>query len=437
MEPRSPFQRYPDRIQVNRARPVACAVRVPGSKSLTNRYLLLAAMAEGESFLRFPLESEDTGFMKKALAQAGIAIREVDDGWRVSGRTTWLSPPEPVFVGNAGTVMRFMVPALALGDFSCTVTGNGRMRRRPIRDLTDGMAQLGVDVAFPAREGYPPVVFKGPMKPGAVRLRGDASSQYLSGLLMALPRLGGASRIVIQGPLVSRTYVAMTLDCMRRFGVDVEAEDTFRRFKIPGSARYRGTSLSVEPDASTASYWFALAAMVGGMVTVRDVPPQSHQGDFGFLGLLERMGAAVRRRGDDIEVSAERLTGIDVDMNTMSDVAPTLAVLATRAQSATTIRNVGNMRIKECDRIATLQRAFDALGLNMESGSDWLKVHPGVPTRAALVDPEEDHRMAMCFALLGLAYGGVGIKDPGCVGKTYPRFFEEMDAVLVAHPSAS
>ena len=247
---------------------------------------------------------------------------------------------------------------------------------------------------------------------------------------MSLPLVQGDSRIEIVGPLVSRTYVEMTLDCMKQFGVQVRCEENQHVFHISGGQNYQPRPINVEPDASTASYWFALPLMVGGSVEVRDVPEHSHQGDFGLLDIFKQMGAEVERTGSGVRITNRPLKGIDVDMNTMSDVAPTLAVVATRADSPTTIRNIGNMRIKECDRIETLKTAFTALGLHMETGNDWLRVHPGTPNKEALLNPEEDHRMAMVFALLGLAYGGVSIQDPECVAKTYPSFYEEIGAAF-------
>lgn len=423
------FSRRDTSVFVSPSAPVHAHVRVPGSKSLTNRYFLLAALAEGSSTLRFALSSDDTHYMAQALRQMGIAVslQEDHEGLtaHIEGSAHWQNPEAPLFIGNAGTAMRFLTASVAARQLRATIGGNARMAVRPIGDLVDGLRSLGAEIDYEANEGCPPLRIERGPTPGRLQLPGKASSQYLSGMLMALPCLSGPSEIEVIDDLVSVTYVEMTLDCMRRFGVEVAVDKAFRHFKVtPGT--YRGQEIVVEPDASTASYWFALPVMVGGQVTVRDVPEQSHQGDFGLIDLLQQMGAQVTRNGADVTIAMPDdgvLRGIDVDMNTMSDVAPTLAVAATRAQTPTTIRNVGNMRIKECDRIDTLQKAFDALGLKMETGPDWLRIHPSKVTQAAEVDPEEDHRMAMVYALLGLADGGVTIKDADCVGKTYPGFY--------------
>lgn len=423
-------------VSVSPAKSVSTRVRVPGSKSLTNRYFLLAALAKGQSVLRYALSSDDTHYMAEALRQLGVAVdlQQSAEGLTatLSGADQWHNPAEPLFIGNAGTAMRFLTPALAVRGVQAQIGGNERMAVRPIGDLVEGLRNLGAEVDYVGSEGCPPLrIVRGP-RPGYLKLPGKASSQYLSGMLMALPCLDRASVIEVVDDLVSRTYVEMTLACMRYFGVEVTVDAAFRRFHVePGD--YLAQDLVVEPDASTASYWFALPLMVGGTVTVCDVPQQSHQGDFGLIEILERMGARVTREGADVTLAMPEdggLNGIDVDMNTMSDVAPTLAVVATRAKTATTIRNVGNMRIKECDRIETLQRAFDALGLKMQTGPDWLRIEPGKVKFEATLDPEDDHRMAMVYALLGLADGGVTIQDADCVAKTYPQFYQAFAAAL-------
>lgn len=426
----SPFVREKDGMSVHPSVPVDFSARVPGSKSLTNRYLLLAANAEGQSRIFNPLESDDTVYMRRALAQIGVSVKDEPGLWTVAGKSDWKAPAEDVFVGNAGTVMRFFTPSLSAHPRLGTVTGNERMLVRPIGDLVEGLRQLGVTVKYLGHDGFPPLRVGGPMKAGKVAIRGDASSQYLSGLLMALPMIDGDSEIEIVGPLVSKTYVEMTINCMAQLGVRVEADEEYRLFHIPGNQSYKAQDIVIEPDASTASYWFALPLMVGGKIHVADVPQMSDQGDFGLLEIFASMGAKVDRHDGGVTIESAPLHGVEVDMNTMSDVAPTLAVVATMADSPTTISNIYNMRIKECDRIETIQRAFDALGLRMENGRDWMRIYPGKPKLSALLNPEDDHRMAMIFALLGLAHGGVSIRDPECVAKTYPRFYEEFEQAL-------
>lgn len=426
-----PFREVDGIMHVARASAVDTTVLVPGSKSLTNRFLLLAALAEGTSVLRNPLHSDDTVYMRAALEAVGCSLASAAHEVRIQAPPQWASPSETLFIGNAGTAMRFLTPALSARNAHGQITGNERMLKRPIADLVDGLRSLGADVDYGGEEGYPPLNLGAGLKSGTVSIKGDASSQYLSGLLMVLPLLQGVSTIQVTTPLVSRTYVEMTLDCMARMGVTVQASDDFRKFHIPGNQRYQAVDLAIEPDASTASYWFALPLMVGGTVRVKDVPEKSTQGDFGLVDIFAQMGASVVHEDHGLTISATNtLHGVDVDMNTRSDVAPTLAVVATMADSPTTIRNIGNMRIKECDRIDCIQTAFDALGLHMESGPDWMRIYPGAPAREALLNPEDDHRMAMIFALLGLAHGGVSISEPECVGKTYPDFYKDMGAVL-------
>ena len=427
---KGPFQPDGSVMAVSASGPVHARVSVPSSKSLTNRYLLLTSLAAGRSTLKNPLISDDTRYMKEALGQVGVPIRTGDSQWQIMGRPRWNAAKHTLFVGNAGTAMRFLTPALALSPNATVITGNERMLVRPIGDLVEGLRGLGVSVTYLEKDGYPPLQIKGPCKPGAITIKGNASSQYLSGLLMCLPLLENSSRIEISGDLVSRTYVEMTLNCMKEMGVTVETGPDFRQFHIKGRQRYQPQTIAVEPDASTASYWFALPLMIGGSVQVAHIPGHSHQGDFGLLEIFRNMGARVERNEEGVRIATGDLEGIQVDMNTMSDVAPTLAVVATRAKSPTTITNIGNMRIKECDRIATLQTAFDALGLTMESGQDWIKVFPGKANQSALLDPQDDHRMAMVFSLLGLAYGGVSIRNSECVAKTYPNFFAEMGKAL-------
>lgn len=430
------FHSHDAGLAVLPARPVAADARVPGSKSLTNRYLLLAALAEGATCLHHPLASDDTRFMRQALQAAGLQISQTQTQWSIDGRKRWHHPEQDIVIGNAGTAMRFLTPAFARLHQPVTIDGNARMRLRPIADLADGLQQMQTKISYGAKPGYPPLTVTGPLQPPLngqpVTVKGNASSQYLSGLLMIAPTLDKPLTLKVEGRLVSQTYVAMTIACMAQFDVAVQVSAAYDQFTVTPQP-YRATDIRIEPDASTASYWFALPLMIGGRVRVRDVPDDSTQGDFGLLGILAQMGATVDRHGGHVTVQPPTngpLQGVDVDMNTRSDVAPTLAAIATRANSPTTIRNIGNMRIKECDRIACLQTAFDALGLHMESGPDWMRIYPGSSQHNAVLDPQDDHRMAMVFALLGLADGAVVIKDPQCVAKTYPNFYKDFSAVL-------
>lgn len=416
-------------VTVGRARAVKASIGVPGSKSLTNRYLLLAAQADGWSSLHHPLDCEDTRLMMAALQAMGALIECKANCWRVRGGHLH-APKAPLYTGNAGTVMRFLTPLAASFEESVVLDGSDRMRARPIRDLGDALAAMGVEVNYLERDGYPPISVRGPIRAGEFDVRGQTSSQYLSGLLMTLPRLGPGVCIRVQGALVSQTYVDMTLACLERFGVTVRTDGQTGRFWCDATPPFSPSEILVDPDASTASYWFALPLMIGGEVCVQHISQRSHQGDLGWLDNLRRMGARVVEKQEGIWVSNARLHGIDTDMNTMSDVAATQAVVSTMARSPSLISGVGHMRVKECDRIQALQTAFDQLGLKMESGSDWMRVFPGATRRHALLDPQDDHRMVMAFTLLGLAHGGVTIRNPTCVSKTYPSFFDEFERVL-------
>lgn len=427
----SPFEKRNQTVRIKPAQSVAATVRVPGSKSLTNRLLLLAGLASGTSRLFGALESEDTHYMRAALEQLGVHVDASDEPWVIKGSKNWQKPADPLFVGNAGTAMRFLTPALATQHFPVEIAGNARMAVRPIADLGTSLMSAGVKVEYLQKEGCPPLRITGPIQTDQMTIKGNASSQYLSGLLMALPLLENPPQILLEGDLVSKTYVEMTLACLNAFGINWRVDRLYKSFQLAGGQSFEPSSINIEPDASTASYWFALPLMVGGTIRVLHVPRKSTQGDFGLLKIFEGMGATVQFDGQAVTIEAPReLRGIDVDMNTMSDVAPTLAVVATKAATPTIIRNIGNMRIKECDRIDTLQRAFDALGLNMTSGHDWMRIEPGEPKRSASLNPEEDHRMAMVFALLGLAYGHVDVEQPECVAKTYPNFWREFEAHL-------
>ncbi|MCB1041340.1 MAG: 3-phosphoshikimate 1-carboxyvinyltransferase [Acidobacteria bacterium] len=418
-----------DQVRVHPSHGVDAVVAVPGSKSLTNRWLMLAGLAKGQSTLRQPLLSEDTELMTGVLRACGVSIETTNDVWTVVGNGILKQPDIPLFVGNAGTVMRFVTPVLSAFPIAFTIGGTDRMALRPIGDLVDALRVLGVKVSYLKQEGYPPLSVAGPIQARSVALRGDRSSQYLSGLLMALPLVGGGT-IELSSQLVSRSYVEMTLACMARFGVQVTVPDAFDVFEVP-AGHYMAQEIAVDGDASSASYWFGLPLMLGSAsVRVTNVHRDSHQGDMGLIDVLAQMGAEVRAHETGITVKASQLKGVEVDMTTMSDVAPTLMVIATRASSPTTITGIGHIRIKECDRIATMQRAFDQLGLRMESGPDWVKVWPGRVKTPAVLDPQEDHRMAMCFALLGLADGGVTIQDGHCVDKTYPTFYNELTEIL-------
>jgi len=438
---RTPFEFNDADVSVHRLEPVMGSfspiidASVPGSKSLTNRYLLLASLAHGESSIRNALDSEDSRVMQRALNECGCLVRQQEDRLVVNTPAHWkIDDHSTLFVQNAGTAMRFLTAAVAVRQSQAvTLDGNKWMRRRPQADLIEALRTLGAEIVCTEREGYPPLRVQGPISGGRVELVGSISSQFLSALLMALPGCINDSVIHLTTNLVSRTYVEMTISCMERVGIQVEADPDFKTFRIPGNQKYRPFTVDIEPDASTASYWFAVPAMLSRTIRMASIPPESTQGDFGLITILENMGIDCSRDRNTITIKPSSLQGVDVNMNTMSDVAPTLAVIATQARSTTRISDIGNMRVKECDRIAVLQEAFDRLGLVMRSGSDWIEVDPGPEEldKQAIVelDPHEDHRMAMVFALLGLRYGGIRIKNYACVDKTYPDFYRDFQAL--------
>lgn len=408
-------------------KPLDATIRPPGSKSLTNRALVAAALAEGNSDLRGALDSEDTRVMIDGLRRLGIAI-EVDlpnSRLGIQGCAGQLpSATAELFAANSGTTIRFLTALVALGRGTYRLDGNARMRERPIQDLLDGLGQLGVAAESERGNGCPPVVVRAAGLPGGhAWVRGDVSSQFLSGLLLAAPYAKGPIALEIEGSLVSQPYVRMTLAVMRSFGVDVDESDLHRLRIEP--ARYRGRSYEIEPDASAASYFFAAAAIAGGRVTVSGLSRSSLQGDIAFCDCLTQMGCTVTADAGGITVAGRPLRGVDVDMNAISDTVQTLAAVALFADGPTTIRNVAHIRHKETDRIGNLAIELRKLGAEVDEFADGLRITPG-PLHGARIASYDDHRMAMSLALVGLRVPGVIIEDSGCTAKTYPKFFKDL-----------
>jgi 3-phosphoshikimate 1-carboxyvinyltransferase len=399
--------------------------RVPGSKSITNRALPLAALAEGTTRLEGVLASDDTAHMRAALEALGIAVRDAGPAaLEVSGGRSRLARPErALFVGNSGTTVRFLTALVALVPGAVTLEGDEAMAKRPIGDLVDGLRSLGVSVD--CSTGAPPLTVHGGRLPGGtVTMSGERSSQYFSALMLAGAAADGDLRIRVAGRLVSRPYVEITRRMVEDFGgkVDLDGDD----FVVRAGA-YRGRRYVVEPDASAASYPFALAAATGGSITVPDLAPGALQGDYDFVRVLERFGAAVSSDGGATTVRGNARNGIDVDMHDISDTVMSLAAIAPLAQGPTRITNVANIRIKETDRLAAVVTELERLGQKVTQGSDFLVVEPR-PLRPAVVRTYGDHRMAMSFAVLGMAAGHVAIEDPACVAKTYPTFWDDVAA---------
>ncbi|MGA7671029.1 MAG: 3-phosphoshikimate 1-carboxyvinyltransferase [Nitrolancea sp.] len=407
-------------------------VTLPGSKSYTNRALILAAMADGRSTITSALYSDDTKYMAESLRRLGVPVHEDADGetFIVDGQGGRIPAARAeLFVGNSGTTARFITAMLALGNGEYEVDGTERMRQRPLAPLLDALAQLGVEVESLAIVGCPPIRIRSHgLTGGSVRLAGDTSSQYFSALLMIGPLTHDGLTIAVDGDLVSKPYIDLTADAMRSFGADM-INDEYRAFKVRGDQTYRAIEYAVEPDASSASYFFALAAATGGRVRVLHLGSDSAQGDAHFVDVLEVMGCKVRRGPDWIEVHGpSKLNGVDVDMNAISDTVQTLAAIAPLASSPVTIRNVAHIRHKETDRIAAVATELNRVGARVEERPDGLTIHPS-QIKPAEIETYDDHRMAMSFAILGSVVPGIVIKDPGCVAKTFPDFFERLTAI--------
>lgn len=439
---------------------MAGSVTPPGSKSISNRVLPLAALAAGETRIRNLLSSEDVAHMLHALALLGCRFDGEDPTEiRMEGRKTggeaareslektaegrgrnagdaqeglpagWrVEKPLDLFLGNSGTSTRILTALLSASQGTFTVDGIARMRERPIGDLVDALRPLGprTVLAYLGNPGFPPLKIEARgLEGGRTTIKGDVSSQFLTGLLMALPLCGKAAEVRVTGRLVSRPYVDLTLALMRSFGAEVlEPEENLFRLEEPMGYRSPGSYL-VEPDASSASYFLAAGAVGGGPVTVRGLGKDSLQGEAGFARMLERMGAKVEIGADSITVAGAPLRGIDADMDAMVDTGMTLAVAALFAEGPTTIRNVGNWRVKETDRLRAMAAELRKLGAAVTEGEDFLAVDPPEKIRSATIETYDDHRIAMCFSLACLGGAEVTLLDPGCTAKTYPRYFED------------
>ncbi len=410
------------------SRPVSGTIRPPGSKSLTNRALVVAALAEGTSHLTGVLDSRDTQVMIDSLRRLGIAVEHspADCSIVVSGCSG--RPPVAVadlWLENSGTSIRFLTALCALGRGTFRLDGNARMRERPIGDLLESLRQFGISVAAELGTDCPPVVLTSDgLRGGTTTVNADVSSQFLSAILMAAPCAASPVEIRLAGEMVSEPYVEMTWKVMSQFGVNVDRDEPGRYLIRPQS--YRGRSYDIEPDASAASYFFAAAAVTGGEITVEGLTANALQGDVFFVNALERMGCEVTWNAESITVRGRELHGIDIDMNAISDTAQTLACVAPFATGPTRIRNVAHMRHKETDRVAAVVTELQRLGLSVEEHPDGMTIHPG-PLQPGTVATYDDHRMAMSFALLGLRVPGIVIADPGCTSKTYPHYFDDLD----------
>jgi 3-phosphoshikimate 1-carboxyvinyltransferase len=413
-------------------RPLDATVTVPGSKSLTNRALLIAALAAGRSVLTGALASDDTRYMAGALRALGIRVEQEDRAagarFTVQGQGGRFPVSEAeIFIGASGTAARFLTAALALGHGRYVLDGVPRMRERPIEPLLMALRQLGATIYSQEGTGCPPVVAEAAGLPGEIcRVRGDLSSQFLSALLMVGPYAGGGMTVHVEGELVSRPYIGITTSIMRDFGVTVLEQGD--RYIVPPGV-YTAREYAIEPDATAASYFYAAAALTGGTVRVAGLGRGAVQGDLAFVDVLERMGCTIERGADAITVHGPaQLRGVDADMGDISDTAQTLAAIAPFASGPVTMRGLAHARLKETDRVAAVAAELRKLGGQVEERPDGLTIHPSA-LHAGTVATYDDHRMAMSFALIGLRVPGIRIADPGCVAKTFPDFFERFEAM--------
>lgn len=422
-------------IEIRPHRPGPCTVRVPGSKSYTHRLLIAAALADGRSTVKNGLDSEDTRLTRNALSRMGVRIEETQTGRELTisgvGGTPFkgVAPDQPIHLGNSGTSMRLLTAVAALMPGETVLTGTERMCRRPVGDLLDGLSQIGVSARSINGDGCPPVaVTGGRPKGGRVALDCGVSSQFLSALLLIAPSTADGVEIeVTRGP-VSRPYIDLTVEVMDRLGVSI-LRDGYTRFSVPGGRTYRPGDYTVEPDASNASYFWAAAAVTGGTVTVAGLGPDSRQGDLKLVDLLAEMGCRVERDQTGIRVTGpDQLTAIRADMGDIPDMVPTLAVTAAFAEGSTVISNVAHLRAKESDRLAAMADGLTRMGIEARAGADSLIITGGRP-HGARIETYDDHRIAMSFAVAGLATPGVVILDETCVAKSFPTFWEAFDGL--------
>ncbi len=410
-------------------------ITLPGSKSLSNRILLLAALAQGRTHITNLLDSDDVQYMLEALRQLGIEYRlsaDRTDCVVTGGAGPFkTAAPQSLFLGNAGTAVRPLTAALCISEGQYTITGEPRMYERPIGDLVDALQMLGAGIHYQGTPGFPPLRIEGrPLAGGIVRIRGNISSQYLTALLMVAPLLQGDLVIEVDGELVSKPYIDITLHTIARFGVEITHEH-YQRFRVRGRQQYRAPGeIMVEGDASSASYFLAAAAIGGGPVRVHGTGSASVQGDAAFAQVLAQMGAKVDYGNYWIEVSGQgQLRGIDVDLNAIPDAAMTIATTALFAEGRTCIRNIHNWRVKETDRLSAMATELRKLGATVEEGEDYIVIDPPARLQPAHIDTYNDHRMAMCFSLAAFGDAAITINDPGCTSKTFPGYFAALDSL--------
>ena len=409
-------------------------VFLPGSKSLSNRALLIAALANGSTKITNLLVSDDIKHMLNALATLGVDYTLSDCGTEciVVGNNGFFKADKPLelYLGNAGTAMRPLCAALAASKGEFVLTGEPRMKERPIGHLVDALAHLNADIEYLENKDYPPVKITGKALTGdTVTIDGSISSQFLTAILMIAPLLKTDTTIKIEGDLVSKPYIDITLDIMSRFGVSV-ANNNYQSFNVTGNQSYQSVEkYMVEGDASSASYFLAAGAIKGGEITVHGVGKLSVQGDKHFADVLEKMGAKVTWNDESITVSGNKLTAVDMDMNHIPDAAMTIATTALFAEGTTSIRNIYNWRVKETDRLSAMATELRKVGAEVIEGDDFISITPPSTLKHAEIDTYDDHRVAMCFSLVALSDTPVTINDPKCTSKTFPDYFDKLAEV--------
>jgi 3-phosphoshikimate 1-carboxyvinyltransferase len=405
----------------------SCRISVPGSKSYTHRMLIAAALANGASTLKNALISEDTQLTIDALRQMGIEIKVNRTDVRVVGQGGRLEACDaPIDLGNSGTSMRLLAAVAALGEGTYTLTGTARMQVRPIKDLLKALQKMGIRAHALKGNGCPPIeVTGGTISADKVRINCQRSSQYLSALLLIAPCTQNGLEIGVTGGPVSRPYVELTLDLIKRFGIRFEREG-YRRFKVPGGQLYQAGSYWVEPDCSQAAYFWGAAAITGAQIKVMGVSADSVQGDARFVNLLEQMGCRISRETDGIAVAGGPLHAIEADMADMPDQVPTLAVVAAFARGISVIKNVAHLKTKESDRLTATVTELKKMGIGVARTDNGLVIWGGMP-RGSVIDTYNDHRIAMSFAIAGLNVPGVCIRDEDCVGKSFPGFWRVLE----------
>ncbi len=436
----------PDPLEIPSGVIAEGVVRPPGSKSLTNRAVLLAALARGTTTVRNALASEDTEVMRRALVQLGVPVQQTDGGALLIRGVGGVFPASEanIFVANSGTTIRFLTAALAAAPSGTyRLYGVPRMHERPIGELVAALRELGADIEFEQRTGYPPLTIHARgLRGGEIDIHGSVSSQFLSGILMAAPLARGPITIRLIGPLVSAPFVTLTTRLMERFAVSVASHwlvppteagrvpqgTPVAEFRVT-PAGYRPCELTIEPDATAASYFWGAAAITGGCVTVPGLGPQALQGDVRFVHFLEQMGATITSEADSIAVHGGKLKGIDADLCAVSDTAPTLAVVALFAQGKTRLSGLTHTRHQETDRVHALATELRRLGARVQEQTDGITIQPGRLT-AAIIETYNDHRIAMAFALAGLRVPGVAIRNPSCTAKTYPDYWDDLFRLL-------